>query len=176
MVKSVLEFFGYLAMRSLCIIFCIYVIMLLLNDDHILIDKVKHLLLGESLLVRCLQPVRESHPLVFSGFETAILLDHLHPLLRSSLLLLDSLYGFCCIGNEDCLVVVDSAEGDVIILRIEVTIVVCGGLDLVRFKSDVLIYIITIHTDHSVKACLLQTDAFSTSGIIIARVDVVIFS
>ena len=90
-----------------------------LNLNHILIDKVKHLLLGESLLIRILQPVRESHPLIFSSFETTILLNHLQPLLRCSLLLLDSLYCLGRIGNEDCLVIIGSAETDIILLRIE---------------------------------------------------------
>ena len=143
MIKSVLEFFGNLAMRSLCIVFCIYVIMLLLNANHMLTDEFKHLILGESLLIRSLQPVRESHPLVFSCLETAILLDHLEPLLRSSLLLLDSLYGLGCIGNKDCLVVVDSAEGDATLLRDDSLVEVAVNVteDARRRSSAVILHI-----------------------------------
>ena len=109
-IKLILEYSLDFHISVFCIAFRIGCIVNLLNLDHMLINKVKHLLLSQSLLLRSLQPIRKPHPLVFSSLETTVLLKHLEPLLRSSLAHLDSLYCFRCVGNEDGLVAVGCLE------------------------------------------------------------------
>ena len=135
--------------------------MLLLNDNHIIIDKLKHLLFGESLLVRSLQPIGETHPLVLSGLQTAILFNHLQPLLRSRFLHLDGLYGIGCIGYENSLIFVFHREHCILLWRysaLEVTIDVAHDaiwrctFVILHIASIVAVFVSQLQNDVSILA------------------------
>ena len=64
---------------------------LFLDLNLILRDELRDLVFGEGLLVGILQPVGQAQPLVLSGLQTAVLFQHLQPLLRGGLVLLDAI-------------------------------------------------------------------------------------
>ena len=82
----------------------------LLNLNLILTDEVKNLLLGDGLALVLLEPVRQTHPLVFASLQATALLYHLQPLLRCALLLLDTFNSLLCIRHKYALVLVGFRE------------------------------------------------------------------
>ena len=84
--------------------------MLLLNLNPVLLNEVTDLILGQGLLVGCLEPVGESEPLILTCLQSAFLLQHLDPLLRSSLVHLDLVQSHLSIGDESVLGLVGLAE------------------------------------------------------------------
>ena len=104
-------------LHCLLVVIRILGILLLLNLNLIGIYVAQHLLLGKCLgshILHGLKPLTEAHPLVFTGFQAALALDHGQPLVRRSLLLLDVLYGLLGVAYEDVLVGVGYAETDII--------------------------------------------------------------
>ena len=106
-------------------LFQVYIlaVRLFFNLDLVFVNVVQDLLLRDALLVLPLQPVGETEPLVLAGFQTTVLLDHLQPLLRRSLVLADALHGPLGVRDEDLLMVVGYTEVQTPTIFLRVSIV-----------------------------------------------------
>ena len=76
-------------------------IVYLLDINHIVMEIFSNIHLRQGLFLRVLQPLAQPGPTVFTSLDAAKFLQHLQPLLRSGLVLLDLLQGKPGIADED---------------------------------------------------------------------------
>ena len=130
---------------------CIFRIRYILNLNLVLPDVVQHLILRQHLASAgfpggflFLQPVRESHPLVFTSFQSTVLFNHLQPLFWRSLLLLDILHSLFGIAIEWSIV----CEGETNVIftfvkpltqRNKITFLIIGRLHQLAVVRSILV-------------------------------------
>ena len=108
-------------------------IMNLLDIYHIVMEILGNIHLRQGLFLRVLQPLTQTSPTVFTSLDATKLLQHLQPLLRSGLILLDLLQGKPSIADED---------GRLAIRSQHIADVRCAVIETLAGQDDIIMSII----------------------------------